>query len=119
MPQDEKRRTPRIQPYVAPCRVLDQERRISGYVMDLSPSGARVTVAAAPPAPGASIVIEVRFARYAPYSLLPAQVRWVKGPEGPKGTYAFGMTFEGLTGDQQRVLSAVVEEFRQRAEELS
>jgi hypothetical protein len=116
---DEKRRSPRIQPYVAPCKVLDRARRVSGYVMDLSPTGARIMVDSEPPAPGSNVVIEVRFARDTPHSVLPGQVRWVKGPEGPKGTFTFGMTFEGLTSEQSQVLSSVVEEFRRRAEELS
>jgi hypothetical protein len=119
MSDQEKRSVPRIQPYVAPCRVLDQTRRVSGYVMDLSPTGSRVTVESEPPAPGALIVIEVRFARTSPHSLLPGQVRWVKGPDGPKSTYSFGMTFENLTSEQEKVLMAVIEEFRRRAEELS
>jgi hypothetical protein len=119
MADEEKRRSPRIQPYVAPCKVLDRARRVSGYVMDLSPTGARIMVENEPPAPGATIVIEVRFARESPHSILPGQVRWVKGPEGPKPTFTFGMTFEGLTGEQGLVLGRVVEEFRRRAEELS
>jgi hypothetical protein len=119
MNDSEKRRTPRIQPYVAPCRVLDRSRRVAGYVMDLSPRGARVTVESDPPAPGSTVIVEVRFARTSPHSLLPGQVRWVRGPEGPKGTFTFGMTFEGLTAEQHQVLNGVVEEFRRRAEELS
>ena len=119
MSQEEKRRTPRIQPYVAPCRVLDQTRRVSGYVMDLSATGSRIMVDSEPPAPGAKVVIEVRFDRTSPHSLLPGLVRWVKGPDGPKSTFTFGMTFEGLTAEQHQVLNAVVEEFRRRAEELS
>lgn len=121
MPDDdnEKRRTPRIQPYVAPCRVLDRTRRVAGYVMDLSPRGARVSVENDPPTSGTTVIVEVRFARTSPHSLLPGQVRWIRGPEGPKSIYTFGMTFEGLTAEQHQVLNAVVEEFRRRAEELS
>jgi hypothetical protein len=119
MNDSEKRRTPRIQPYVAPCRVLDRSRRVAGYVMDLSPRGARVTVESDPPSPGTTVIVEVRFARASPHSLLPGQVRWVRGPEGPKATFTFGMTFEGLTAEQHQVLNAVVEEFRRRAEDLS
>ena len=119
MSDSDKRSTPRIQPYVAPCRVLDRSRRVAGYVMDLSPRGARVTVESDPPSPGTTVIIEVRFARTTPHSLLPGQVRWVKGPDGPKPTHTFGMTFEGLTAEQHQVLNAVVEEFRRRADELS
>jgi hypothetical protein len=119
MSDGEKRREPRIQPYVAPCRVLDKARRVSGYVMDLSPTGSRISVESEPPAPGSSVVIEVRFSRSSPHSLLPGQVRWVKGPDGPNNTFTFGMTFEGLNPEQQQVLSAVVEEFRKRADDLA
>jgi hypothetical protein len=119
MTDEEKRRSPRIQPYVAPCKVLDQTRRVSGYVMDLSPTGARITVESAPPAPGTSVVIEVRFSRTTPHSALPGQIRWAKGPEGPNATFTFGMTFEGLTAEQSQVLYSVVEEFRRRADELA
>jgi PilZ domain len=119
MPDEEKRRSPRIQPYVAPCKVLDRARRVSGYVMDLSPTGSRIMVDSEPPAPGSTIVLEVRFARDSPNSVLPGQVRWVKGPEGPKATFTFGMTFEGLTSEQSQVLSSIVEEFRKRAEDLA
>lgn len=119
MNDDEKRRTPRIQPYVAPCRVLDRTRRVAGYVMDLSPRGARVSVEGDPPAAGSTVIIEVRFARTSPHSLLPGQVRWIRGPEGPKPMHTFGMTFEGLTAEQSQVLNAVVEEFRRRADELA
>ena len=119
MSENDQRRTPRIQPYVAPCRVLDRARRVAGYVMDLSPRGARVTVESEPPATGSTVILEVRFARTTPHSLLPGQVRWVKGPDGPKSTFTFGMTFQGLTAEQHQVLNAVVEEFRRRADELS
>lgn len=119
MSDHEKRQSPRIQPYVAPCKVLDRTRRVTGYVMDLSPTGARITVTNEPPTPGSSVIIEVRFARTSPHSALPGQVRWVKGPDGPKATFTFGMTFEGLTTEQTQVLTAVVDEFRRRAEELA
>jgi hypothetical protein len=119
MSEQEKRRVPRIQPYVAPCKVLDRETRVTGYVMDLSPSGARITVESDPPAHGSNVMIEVKFSRTSPNSVLPGQVRWVKGPEGPTSTFTFGMTFEGLTPEQHSVLNAVVEEFRRRAQELA
>lgn len=119
MPDHDQRRSARIQPYVAPCRVLDRTRRVSGYVMDLSPIGARITVEGEGPAPGTTVIIELRFSNASPRSALPGQVRWVKGPEGPSGALTFGVTFEGLTSEQSQVLTAVVEEFRRRAEDLS
>lgn len=116
---NDKRETPRIQPYVAACRVLDRGQRSAGYVMDLSPRGARISCDGPAPILGGPVIIEVRFTRNTPHSLLPGNVRWVKGPEGGgKGSCSFGMTFEGLTAEQQQVLNAVIDEFRRRAGDL-
>ena len=47
MPPD-KRRTPRIQPFVAPCRILEDPgpRPLAGYLTDLSTRGAQVSTQA-------------------------------------------------------------------------
>ena len=39
----EQRKTPRIHPFVAPCRVVSESRAVAGYLTDLSEAGARVT----------------------------------------------------------------------------
>ena len=114
----EKRRTPRIQPYVARCGVVAGERRLAGYLADLSPRGARVSCEAPPPVPGEAVVLEVRFGRQPRYSRLPAEVKWVKASaEGALG-HTFGLTFTGVTPEEQRVLESVVEEFHRRAAQL-
>src|SRR5688572_31249612 len=48
---DEKRRSPRIQPFVAQCHVTAGARRISSYLTDLSHEGARLACEAEPPRP--------------------------------------------------------------------
>ena len=114
----DQRLTPRIQPFVAPCRLLDGERRIPGYLSDLSPRGARVSCDEEPPAVGASVVLEVRFGREALYSRLPADVEWVQPGLEPSSPPDLGLSFKDTSPEDQRVLEAVVEEFRRRADQL-
>lgn len=113
----EKRKTPRIQPYVAPCLVVDHTRRIPAYVTDLSPKGARVVCDGEPPLAGAAVVIEVRIGRKVARSRLPALVKWAR--PGPRGSHLVGLTFEDLAGEEQGDLEAVVEEFRRRAAQIA
>jgi len=115
-PPTEKRKTPRIQPYVAPCVVVDGARRLPAYLTDLSIRGARVSSDDQPPAAHARVVVEVRLGRAISVSRLPGQVKWVRRHE--KG-YEFGLTFVGITSDLQRTLESVVEEFRRLADALS
>ncbi len=112
----EKRKTPRIGPWVAPCIVVDGERRLSAYFTDLSVQGARVSTEEAPPALHARVVVEVRLGRAADASRVPAQVKWVR-PRA-KGC-DFGLTFTGVKPELQRMLEGVVEEFRRLADTLS
>jgi hypothetical protein len=114
----EKRRTPRIQPYVAPCRVATGERRLRGYLADLSSAGARVSCDGPAPAVGARVVLEVRFGSQVRHSRLPAEVKWVRADEEVGGRHVFGLTFSGVGAEEQRVLDSVVDEFRRRAELL-
>jgi hypothetical protein len=119
MPED-KRRTPRIQPFVAPCRVLEEPgpRPLSGYLTDLSPRGAQVSTQGLPPAPEASVVLEVRLGADPAPTRLSARVKWVRAAEHGDW-HAFGLTFEAVDAAGQRVLEAVVEDFRRRAAQLS
>jgi hypothetical protein len=112
----EKRKTPRIQPWVSPCVVVEGSRRLPAYFTDLSIRGARLSTEAPPPAAHARVVVEVRLARALAPSRIPGQVKWVKPVD--KG-YQFGLTFVGITADLQRTLEAVVEEFRRLADTLS
>ena len=116
-PPEEKRRTPRIQPFVAPCQIVDGEARTPGYVTELSLEGARVTCDAAPPVPGGAVVLEVRLPRQPARSRLAGRVKWARAAEG-RG-HVFGVTFEGLGADEQANVAAVLADFRRLAAELS
>ena len=111
----DKRETPRIQPFVASCHVVDGARRYGAYLTDLSLSGARVSCDAPPPQPEAWIVLEVRLGRPPSRVRLQAQVRWVGLG---RSAHHFGVTFP-LDQEGQRTLAAVVDEFQRRAAELA
>ena len=115
----EKRRTPRIQPYVNPCRIQDGKQRFPAYLADLSTAGARITCDVAPPDPGTAVVVEVRFGRQVRYTRLPAEVKWIRPGSGAGDPHAFGLSFTGITADQRRTLESVIAEFRKRAEQLA
>ena len=111
----EKRRVPRIQPFVARCRVEVGERRWSGYLIDLSPQGARVSSEAPPPENGASVVLEVQLIARVARSRLLGRVKWVQpAADG----HVFGVVFEGLSAEAERAIGAVVEEFKKRVAAL-
>jgi hypothetical protein len=111
----EKRRTPRIQPYVTPCKVVEGDQRIAGYLTDLSTVGARISCDAALPVGSQSVVIEVRFARRGGSSSLPARIKWMRAGTRPGEAAVFGVTFESLDAEAQALLASVVEEFQRRA----
>jgi hypothetical protein len=113
----EKRKTPRIAPFVVPCRVVDRGHRLSGYLTDLSAQGARVSCGATAPEEGSSVVLEVRLGSGTRHSRLDAEVKWVRSEGGGTG-HVFGLTFAKVSPEQQRMLESVVEEFRRRAAEL-
>jgi hypothetical protein len=109
----EKRRTPRIQPFVAPCRYVLGERRLPGFLTDISRGGGRVQTEAAVPAVGALVTVEARLGRQALPVRLRATVRWVGA--APRGGSVFGVSFEGIGPDERAVLDGVVAEFERRA----
>lgn len=111
----EKRRIPRIQPFVTPCRVSAGERRLSGYLIDLSPQGARVSTEVPPPASETIVVLEVRLGARAARSRLPGRVKWIQPADDG---HVFGVVFEGLSAEAERALEGVVEEFKKRAAAL-
>jgi hypothetical protein len=113
----EKRQALRIQPFVAPCRVVLGDSRVPGFLTDLSEKGGRVHTDAEPPPAGAAIVVEVRLGRQATHVRLPATVRWSK--PSPRGGFLFGTSFEKIGADEQKALEAVVEEFRRRAASIA
>ncbi|RPH37515.1 MAG: PilZ domain-containing protein, partial [Planctomycetota bacterium] len=75
-PPEEKRREPRIQPFVAPCRYSCGDLQSSGFLTDISTSGGRVHTEAEPPAVGASVEVRARLGGQATHVLLPGTVRW-------------------------------------------
>lgn len=113
----EKRRTPRIHPYVVPCQIVQRTRRRAAYLTDLGLRGARVALAGDPPAPGSSLVLELRIGRQVPRSRLRAVVKWVRAGDG--GRHLFGLTFKGVSRGEQRALQAVVEEFQRHAAQIA
>lgn len=113
---NEQRKALRIQPFVAPCRVVTEDRAVSGYLTDLSEAGARVTCEAEPPALEATVTLELRIGRVATRSRLSARVEWVRAEASGS---IFGLSFAGLQGEQQAALKAVVAEFRRMASEIA
>jgi hypothetical protein len=114
---EEKRQTDRIQPFVAACRYVAEGQRIPGFLTNLSNRGARIHSDIEGPAPGTAVTVEVRMGRQATHVRLPATVRW--GKPSPRGGFVFGMSFEGIGREEQRVLDGVIEEFRRRAAQLA
>ena len=110
---EEKRRTPRIQPFVAPCRYVVGDERVPGFLTDLSRAGGRVQTEASPPAVGTRVTLESRLGRQALPVRLAATVRWVGS--SPRGGNVFGVSFDGIGPEEQRILDGVVAEFERRA----
>jgi PilZ domain len=110
---EEKRRTPRIQPFVAPCRYVLGEQRVPGFLTTLSRGGGRLQTEASPPAVGTRVTLEARLGHQALPVRLVATVRWVGS--SPRGGNVFGVSFDGIGPEEQRVLDGVVAEFERRA----
>jgi hypothetical protein len=110
---EEKRQNERIQPFVAACRYVVEERRTPGFLTDLSGGGARVHSDVEGPPVGSKITVEVRMGRQPTHVRLPATVRWGK----PSSRGGFG--FDGIGPDEKKILDGVIEEFRRRAAQLA
>jgi Tfp pilus assembly protein PilZ len=117
-PPEEKRRTQRIQPFVAPCYVALASRRMAAYLTDLSIEGARFACDADPPALEEWVTIEVRLPREGERNSLAGRVKWVQPAESRKG-HAFGITFDGTNASGQEAVARVLAEFRRLAAQLS
>ena len=114
----EKRSVPRVQPFVTPCRVVDGERRFSGYVTDLSSQGAKVSCAVDPPGKGSHVTLEVRLGRGTPFFPFAAAVRWIAPPASGEAAHTFGVAFENVTAEQQARLETALGAFRELAAAL-
>lgn len=115
----DKREAPRVAPYLAPCRVVDGERKTPGYMSDLSTKGARVACEGPVPVEGASVVLEVRLTGRSSHSRLGGLVKWSRGPEDGEELSAFGFVFHDLTPAQAAEVEAAIAEFKRRAAALS
>jgi hypothetical protein len=116
-PRSENRRSQRLDPFVVACTVVQGERRVRGFLTDLSPRGARIACKESAPADGSAVVIEVRFARGEPLARLPGRVRWSKRPDDPRGL--FGVVFERPSAEDRRLVDSAIEAFRSAAELVS
>ena len=76
-----RRRSQRIQPFVAPCRYVVGEARHAGFLTDISREGGRVNADIEPPEIGQTIVVELRVPRQALALRLPATVRWSRASD--------------------------------------
>jgi hypothetical protein len=114
----EKRTTPRIHPYIVPCLLIDEagERRLAGYLTDLSSRGGRVACEGEAPPPGAAIALEFRIGRQVESSRIRAAVKWVK--RASRGMRSVGLRFERVAAAERKALEALVAEFRQRVAEI-
>ena len=113
----ERRRAPRIKPFVARCRLRIGSRSHAGYVTDLSTGGAQVSWSGDAPAVGSQVVLEVRLdPRFGP-SRLPSRVLWTRAADG--GGLTVGLSFAELAEAERRTLEEVVEEYRRKAAELA
>jgi len=108
-----QRQAERIQPFVAPCRYVLGDQRHSGYLTDISARGGRIHTEVEPPPVGAVLTVEARLGRPATHVRLPAMVRWAR--PAPRGGFLFGVSFDGIGPEEQKVVCGVVDEFRRRA----
>jgi hypothetical protein len=113
----EQRTTPRIQPFVVPCRIIAEPRRLECFLVELSVRGARISSEEEAPPVGSRAVLEVRLGRQVAHSRLTVEVKWVRFTKA--GRHDFGVTFVDVAPDDQKLLDGVVEEFRQRASQLA
>jgi hypothetical protein len=111
--QQNRRRSERIQPFVAPCRYVVAETRVTGFLTDISRHGGRVHTEVEPPVTGATLTVELRLARQPVALCLPATVRWSR--PGERGGFVFGVSFDGVGADEQKALDSLVEGFLRRA----
>jgi hypothetical protein len=111
--QQNRRRSERIQPFVTPCRYVMGEARVPGFLTDISRHGGRVHTDVEPPAPEATLIVELRVARQPIALRLPATVRW-SGP-AERGGFVFGVSFDGAGEAEQKALAELVDGFLRRA----
>ena len=112
----EQRKMPRIQPFVVPCRIVIGVHRLAGYITDLSLGGGRVHADGEAPNKGTLVTLEVRIGKRVAHSRVPASVKWAKA--SARGGHDFGLVFDDLGGEEQKLLQSVVDDFHRRAAQL-
>ncbi len=117
--ESDNRRTPRIQPFVAPCIVRDGKRRLTGYLRDLSATGAGVSCDQPLTSGAEALTLEVRFSRRPAATHLPARVHWAQVGSKPGEAAVFGVAFDGANPEDLQVVGAVLQEFQSCAAMLS
>jgi hypothetical protein len=112
----DQRKAERVQPFVVRCLIVDGARRVPGYLTDLSVTGAQVTVESDAPAPGASVVVEVRLGRGVDVTArrLPATVQWARSGDPPR---SFGVIFQ-IDDGERSAIEAVLADFRRRVSQI-
>lgn len=114
---DDKRTAARVQPFVVQCGVREGDTQHSAYLTELSIAGARVVTFREAPASGAQLMLEVRFSGQLESVNLPARVVWTR-PASPPEDASFGVSFDGISIDDRRVLDTVLGEFRRMAAQI-
>lgn len=112
----EKRTTPRIQPYIVPCLLIEGQRGFAGYLTDLSSRGGRAACEKEAPVAGSAVELEFRIGRRVEPSRIKAAVKWVR--RGVRGMRAVGLRFEKIPPAERKALEELVEEFRRRVAEI-
>jgi hypothetical protein len=110
----EKRSSPRVQPFVARCRLRFPGRILVGYITDLSVRGARVAIEEQAPAAGTRLHIEVRFRNQVRHSRLAAEVKWAHAAGSPGGQRV-GLRFVEMGVAERTLLGRIIEEFHTQA----
>ena len=113
------RGTPRIQPYVLPCHLIQSDGAVvEAYLTDLSVRGAQVVCDIVAPEEGSHVVLEVHFRRLPAPLHLPAQVRWCREAEGKRSGHTLGLEFVDPPEAAQLAIESVIAEFQRWAERL-
>ncbi len=116
----DQRRTPRVQPYVVPCRLtLADGRHIGGHVTDLSSRGAQLAADGEPPGEGSRMSIEIHLRRSALWPRATAEVKWIRPAAQVDAPFTCGVTFVDVAPEAQALIEAALDEFRRRAALLS
>jgi hypothetical protein len=112
----EQRRTARIQPYVTSCRLVVGERRVPGFLTDLSSVGGRVRCEAEVPE-GSVVALEVKLGKHPVHSRFQAEVKWARALDG--AACDVGLGFASLGAEDRRRLDELIEEIHRRVEQLT